>query len=58
MFCSRVEEITMGMIVHLLVEVEVVVWVLPDDSSDVVVDIEVVVVPVVHLEDHIRMKIR
>lgn len=49
----------MDMIVLLLVEEEVVVWVLPDVSSGVAVDIEVaVVVLVVHLEDLIKMTIR
>jgi len=48
----------MDMIAPLLVEVEVVVWVLPDVSSDVVVDIEAVVVLVALLEDRTKMKIR
>lgn len=52
------EEITMDMTVRLLVEVEVVVWVLPGVSSDVAVDLEVAVVLEVHPEDPIKMKIR
>lgn len=48
----------MAMIVHLLEEAEVAVWVLPDVSLDVVVDLEVVVEVVVYPEDHIKMKIR
>lgn len=48
----------MDMIVLLLVEAEVVVWVLPGVSLDEVVDLEVAVVLVVHPEDLIRMIIR
>jgi len=51
-------EITMDMIVHLLVEAEVVEWVLPDVSLEEAVDLEGVVEQEVHLEDHIKMKIR
>jgi len=56
-FVFRVE-ITMDMIVHLLVEVEVVEWVLPGVSLDEVVDLEGAVVQEVHPEDHIKMIIR
>lgn len=48
----------MDMIVHLLVEAEVVEWVLPDVSLEEAVDLEGVVEQEVHLEDHIKMKIR
>lgn len=51
-------EITMDMIVHLLVEAEVVGWVLPGVSLDEAVDLEEAVEQEVHLEDHIKMKIR
>lgn len=51
-------EITMDMIVHLLVEAEVVGWVLPGVSLDEAVDLEGAVEQEVHLEDHIKMKIR
>lgn len=51
-------EITMDMIVHLRVEAEVVEWVLPDVSLDEAVVLEGVVEQEVHLEDHIKMKIR
>jgi len=51
-------EIIMGMTVHLLVEAEVVGWVLPDVSLDEAVDLEGAVEQEVHLEDHIKMKIR
>jgi len=51
-------EITMDMIVHLLVEAEVVGWVLPDVSLDEAVDLEEAVEQGVHLEDRIKMKIR
>jgi hypothetical protein len=52
------EETIMDTTVPLLVEVEVVVWVLPGVSSDVVADLEVPAELVVHLEDPIKMKIR
>lgn len=48
----------MDMIVHLLVEAEVVEWVLPDVSLDEAVVLEGAVVLEVHPEDHIKMKIR
>lgn len=48
----------MDMIVHLLVEAEVVGWVRLDVSLDVAVDLEEAVEQVVHPEDHIKMKIR
>lgn len=51
-------EITMDMIVHLLVGAEVVGWVLPGVSLDEAVDLGEAVEQVVHLEDHIKMKIR
>jgi signal transduction protein with GAF and PtsI domain len=50
--------ITMDTIVHLLVEAEVVGWVLPGVSLDEAVDLEEVVEQEVHLEDHIKMKTR